>query len=151
MYEPPRSTDLVLQEFITRGANEADVAVVYESNVLHRWQQSGTTQEKPYQIYYLDPTIETTSTAAIVRRGVDGGTADAARQFLEFLTQAPQQVVLAQYGFRPVNPAVDLSTIPGSPWQQNIPGVQVKPTGQVMPTPNGAILTEVLRQWERAN
>ncbi|HEY9878131.1 MAG TPA: substrate-binding domain-containing protein, partial [Leptolyngbyaceae cyanobacterium] len=31
VYQPPRSTDILLQEFITRGPNDADVATVYES------------------------------------------------------------------------------------------------------------------------
>ena len=67
VYQPPRSTDILLQEFITRGPNDADVATVYESIALSRWQQSGKNQGKPYQIYYLNPTVETVATAAIVR------------------------------------------------------------------------------------
>ncbi|MCY7386340.1 MAG: hypothetical protein LH628_28010 [Microcoleus sp. CAN_BIN18] len=51
------------------------------------WKQSNSTQGKPYQISYLNPTIETVSTAAIVRRGVDGGKAQAARKFLDFVAQ----------------------------------------------------------------
>ncbi|MGV2829561.1 substrate-binding domain-containing protein [Myxosarcina sp. GI1(2024)] len=37
VYQPPRSTDILLQEFISRGANDADVAMVYESIALYRW------------------------------------------------------------------------------------------------------------------
>jgi len=40
VYQPPRSTDILLQEFIARGPNDADVATVYESIALYRWQQS---------------------------------------------------------------------------------------------------------------
>jgi ABC-type Fe3+ transport system substrate-binding protein len=151
VYEPPRSTDILLREFITRGPNDADVAISYESIALHRWAQSAKTQGKPYQIYYLDRTIEATPTAVIVRRDVDGGTASAARQFLDFLTQPQQQAILAQYGLRPVNPKVDLSTLANSPWKQNIPGAQVKLNNQVLQPPERQILTEVIRQWERAN
>ena len=67
VYQPPRSTDILLEEFIAKGPNDADVATVYESIALHRWEQARKTQEKPYQIYYLNPTIETVTTAAIVR------------------------------------------------------------------------------------
>jgi ABC-type molybdate transport system substrate-binding protein len=151
VYEPPRSTDILLQEFIARGPNDADVGIVYESIALHRWQESAQNQGKPYQIYYLDQTIETIPTAAIVRRDVDSGTADAARQFLNYLTQPKPQAVLAQFGFRPVNTTVDLSAIPNTPWKQAIPGVQVKPTGQVTKTPNQQVLSDLVRQWERAN
>ncbi|QLE57013.1 substrate-binding domain-containing protein [Nostoc sp. TCL26-01] len=151
VYQPPRSTDILLQEFIARGPNDADVATVYESIALYRWQQSAANQGKPYQIYYLNPSIESTATAAIVRRDVDGGTADAAKKFLDFLTEPAQQAVLVQYGFRPVNNSVDLKTVPKSPWNQNIPGAEVKPNIQTLPPPNSATFTEIQRLWERVN
>jgi Bacterial extracellular solute-binding protein len=71
VYQLPRSTDILLQEFITRGPNEADVATVYESIAISRWLQSSQNQGKPYQIYYLNPTIESVATAAILRQDVD--------------------------------------------------------------------------------
>lgn len=71
VYQPPRSTDILLQEFIARGPNDADVAMVYESIALHRWQQSAQGQRESYQIYYLNPTIETVATGAIVSRGAE--------------------------------------------------------------------------------
>jgi ABC-type molybdate transport system substrate-binding protein len=151
VYQPPRSTDILLQEFIARGANDADVATVYESIALHRWQQSSANQSQPYQIYYLNPTIETTATAAIMRRDVDANTAKAARKFLDFLTQPEQQAVLVQYGFRPVNNTVDVQAVTNSPWNQNIPGAQVKPNVQTIPPPNTQTLTEIQRLWERSN
>lgn len=151
VYQPPRSTDILLQEFISRGPNDADVATVYESIALYRWQQSAANQGKPYQIYYLDPTIETVSTAAIVRRNVSERQAKAAQQFLEFLIQPPQQEVFVQYGFRPVNNTVDLQTVPNSPWSQTIPGAEINPPGRVIPPPDKQVLTEIQRLWERAN
>lgn len=151
VYQPPRSTDILLQEFIARGPNDADVATVYESIALHRWQQAGANQGKPYQIYYLDPTVETVSTAAIVRRNVSAGKAKAARKFLDFLSQPDQQAVFVQFGFRPVNSSVDLKSVPNSPWNQNIPGAEVTLPGQVTPVPDRQTLNEVIRLWERAN
>jgi hypothetical protein len=149
VYQPPRSTDVLLEEFIARGPNDADVAIVYESIALHRWSQSATTQGKPYQIYPIDPTIETVSTAAIVRRDVDRQTAAIARQFLDFLTQPPQQSVFVQYGFRPINNSVDLRNVPNSPWSQNIPGSTIDPPSSI-PSPNRDILSEMVRLWERS-
>lgn len=150
IYQPPRSTDVLLQEFITRGPNQADVATVYESVALHRWQQSQNTQGQPYQIYYIDPTIETIAAGAIVQQNVSNSTADAARKFLDFLTQPEQQVVFVQYGFRPVNSAVDLRSVANSPWNQNIPGAAIDPPG-VASTPDRATLGEIVRLWQRAN
>ncbi|MBE9205779.1 substrate-binding domain-containing protein [Nostoc sp. LEGE 06077] len=151
VYQPPRSTDILLQEFIVRGANDADVATVYESVALYRWQQSAASKGKPYQVYYLNPSIETTATAAIIRRDVDASTAKAAKQFLDFLTQPEQQAVFVQYGFRPVNNNVDLKTVPNSPWSQNIPGAEVKPSVKILPPPDSKTITEIQRLWERAN
>ncbi|MCS6960244.1 MAG: substrate-binding domain-containing protein [Pseudanabaenaceae cyanobacterium SKYGB_i_bin29] len=151
VYQPPRSTDILLQEFITRGPNDADIAMVYESIALHRWQQASQSQGKPYQIYYPNPTIETASTAAILREGVSPAQAEAARTFIRFLQQPPQQAVFAQYGFRSVANNFDLKSVANSPWAQNIPGVAVTIPGQVLPQPDRQILTEVIRQWERSN
>ncbi|NJO42548.1 MAG: ABC transporter substrate-binding protein [Cyanobacteria bacterium CRU_2_1] len=150
VYSPPRSTDILLQEFITRGPNDADVATVYESIALHRWQESSTTQGKPYQIYYINPTVETVSTAAIVRRDVGSGTAKAARQFLDFLTQPAQQELFVQYGFRPIINSIDLRSVPSSPWSQDIPGVEVN-LPNVIPPPDRTTLSEIVRLWQRAS
>lgn len=151
VYQPPRSTDILLEEFIAKGANDADVATVYESIALHRWSQAQKTQGKPYQIYYLNPTIETTSTAAIVRRNVDRGTANAAQKFLDFLTEKQQQAVFVQYGFRPANNSLDLKTVPNSPWNQNIPGAEVNLSVKKSSPPDTKIFGEIQRLWERAN
>jgi len=149
VYLPPRSTDILLQEFIARGPNDADVATVYESIALHRWEQAQTTRNKNYQIYYLDPTIETVSTAGIVRRNVDRRTADAAKTFINFLREPEQQAVFIQYGFRPAISEIDLSSVANSPWGKNIPGAMVSPQSQVLSTPNAQELAEIQRLWQR--
>ncbi|MGK7891010.1 MAG: extracellular solute-binding protein [Leptolyngbyaceae cyanobacterium] len=149
VYQPPRSTDILLQEFMTRGPNEADVAFVYESIALHRWQQSAVTQNKAYQIYYLNPTIETASTAAIVTRDVNNATADAAQTFVDFLTDPEQQAVFVEFGFRPADASIDLTAVPNSPWSQNIPGAEIAPPSTV-PAPDETTLGEIVRQWQRA-
>jgi ABC-type molybdate transport system substrate-binding protein len=151
VYQPPRSTDILLQEFIARGPNDADAATVYESIALHRWSQAGANQGKPYQIYYLDPTIETVAAAAIVRRDVDSRTAEAAKKFINFLTQSEQQQVFVRYGFRPVISGIDLKTVPNSPWTQNIPGAETNPHSQTLQPPDTKILEEIQRLWNRAN
>lgn len=150
VYQPPRSTDILLQEFIARGSNQADVATVYESIALHRWQQSRTSQGQPYQIYAINPTIETVSTAAVVQRNVSASTAKAAQQFLDFLAEPEQQQTFVQYGFRPVNASVDLQSVPNSPWNQNIPGAELAPPSTI-PMPDSTQLSEVVRLWQRAN
>lgn len=150
VYLPPRSTDVLLREFITRGPNDADVATVYESIALFRWSQSNATQTDPYRIYYLDPTMQTTSTAAIVRRQIDRGEVKSARQFLDFLLDSEQQAIFVQHGFRAANPEVDLTTVPNSPWSQEIPGAETDPTAQMISLPSQAITAEIKRSWARS-
>jgi ABC-type molybdate transport system substrate-binding protein len=151
VYQPPRSTDVLLQEFITRGANDGDVATVYESTALSRWSQAKTSQGQPYQIYYPNPTIETTVTAAIVRQDVDKNTANAAKKFVLFLTQNPQQEVFVKYGFRPAIDNLNLESVSQSPWKQNIPGVMVNPSVQVEQPPSLEAIEEIQRLWSRVN
>lgn len=151
MYNPPRSTDILLQEFITRGPNDADVATVYESIALYRWEQASMNQGKPYQIYYLNPTIETVSTAAIVRRHVNRNMADSARKFINFIREPEQQAVFVEYGFRSVSSDIDLRSVPNSPWAKNIPGAEVTPPVQTLPVPNRQVINEIQRLWQKAN
>lgn len=149
VYQPPRSTDVLLKEFIVRGPNEADIALVYESIALHRWQQSQNSRGQAYQVYYLNPTMETISTAAIATRNVNQSTAEAAQTFVDFLTAPDQQAVFVEFGFRPADAAVDLQSVPNSPWSQSIPGASATPPTN-SPTPDQSTLTEIVRLWQRA-
>jgi ABC-type molybdate transport system substrate-binding protein len=151
VYQPPRSTDILLQEFIARGPNGADVATVYESVALYRWSQANTTQGKSYQIYYLSPTIETFATAVVLKQKVSQAEAKFAQKFIDYLLAEEQQIIFAQYGFRPVTNNLDLKTIPNSPWSENIPGVEIEPKIQNLPTPQPEVINEIQKLWIRTN
>lgn len=149
LYLPPRSTDSLLQDFITKGVNDADVAIVYESIALARWAQAQVGQPKPYQIYYLNPTVETVSTAAILAPTTTRGQRQAARSFLQFLQATPQQERFVAYGFRPAQARVDLTQVPDSPWSQQVPGAQVDPVGELRPEFSSATLGAIVQAWEQ--
>ncbi len=149
VYQPPRSTDILLQEFITRGANDGDIAIVYESIALHRWSQAKTTQGQPYQIYYPNPSIETIATAAITKENIDKNTAKAATKFIDFITQPKQQEIFIQYGFRPVISNLNLQSVPNSPWGKNIPGVMLDPSITIEQSPSSQNIAEIQRLWTR--
>jgi ABC-type Fe3+ transport system substrate-binding protein len=151
VYQPPRSTDILLQEFIARGPNDGDAATVYESVALYRQKQSGTNQGAPYRVYYPDPTVETIATAAIVRRGVSDGQRRAAERFIDFLREGEQQRELVRFGFRPVVAGIDILSVNGNPWGQNIQGIEVVPRGASLAPPDSRILEEIQRSWERAD
>lgn len=148
VYQPPRSTDILLQEFIARGVNDADVATVYESIALYRWQEAKQNQSQGYQIYYPNPTIETTIMGAIVQKNVSNSEAKSAQKFLDFLTEDEQQIIFANYGFRPVN-NVELESL--SPWNQSINGVEIKPSVTLQSSPNPEVINEIQKVWYRNN
>ncbi len=150
VYLPPRSTDILLQEFIAQGPNDADVAMVYESIALLRWAQSATTQGNPYHIYYLDPTVETVSTAARVKRNISSYEQEMAATFVDFLLQPEQQAVFVQHGFRPTQSGLDLQSVPNSPWGQGIPGAEIQLSSRILPLPNEDSIAEIKRLWERS-
>jgi ABC-type molybdate transport system substrate-binding protein len=149
VYQPPRSTDILLQEFISRGANDGDIAMVYESIALHRWSQAQITQGQPYQIYYPNPTIETVATAAIVRQNIDNNTAKAARKFINYIIELKQQEVFVKYGFRSIISDLNLSSTPNSPWSQNIAGAMINPSVTIESPPSSQEIAEIQRLWSR--
>ncbi len=149
IYQPARSSDILMQEFVARGANDADIITNYESVALNRWEQSKVSQGQPYQIYEINPTVENKPTAAIVRRQVNAQTAQKAREFIQYLSQPNQQKVFIQYGFRPVNPDVKLEDNATTLWQQNT-GILLKPKAQTIDSPSVDVLKEVGRLWERS-
>ncbi|MCL2925473.1 MAG: hypothetical protein MGF17_12875 [Trichodesmium sp. MAG_R04] len=111
--------------------------------------QSGAFQNKPYQVYYLNPTIETLATAAIIRRDINEATANASDKFVDFLIQLEQQKVFVQYDFRPTSGNIDLLSVVNSPWNQNIPGAQVNPQISALAAPPLSVLGEIKRLWQR--
>ncbi|MEM7762297.1 MAG: substrate-binding domain-containing protein [Cyanobacteria bacterium P01_A01_bin.40] len=147
VYQPSRSTDVLLQEFISRGANDGDVAAVYESIALYRWSQAKTTQGQPYRIYYPKPTIETVVTAAVVKQNTPRARVKVAHDFVEYLTKLEQQKVFIKYGFRPVVSGLDLSAIANSPWSQNIPGAMSELPSTTNKPPNASDVEAIQRLW----
>lgn len=149
LYQPAPSTDLLLQQFITQGPNNADLALVYESIALYRWSQAQTSQNTAYQIYPLNPTLETVVTGAVLRPGNSRRTLQAGRAFLQFLQESAQQQHFVTYGFRPLDDTIDLTTLPNSPWSQNIPGAQIQLSGTVSTAPSDAIRSALIEAWQQ--
>jgi ABC-type molybdate transport system substrate-binding protein len=149
VYQPPRSTDILLQEFIARGKNDADVATVYESIALHRWLQAKENQKQGYQIYYPNPTIETIIMGAIVKKNISKSEAKAGEKFMNFLTENEQQIIFAEYGLRPII-NLDLKSLPNTPWNQNIQGVEINPSININSAPNSEIMNEIQKIWYRS-
>lgn len=150
VYQPPRSTDILLQEFIVRGANDADVATVYESIALYRWSQAKQRTNQSYQIYYPDPTIETTITGAILRQNINKKEAKSAEKFINYLREQEQQIIIAKYGFRPIID-VDLENLKESPWSDLNSGVKIEPNVSIKQSPEYHLINEINKIWNRVN
>lgn len=151
VYQPSRSTDILLQEFISRGANEGDVAVVYESIALYRWSQATTSQGQPYQVYYPEPTVETLVSAVVVNDNTSRNVSKAADKFIAYLTKLEQQQVFVKYGFRPIISGLDLNSVDNSPWSQNIPGVTPQRAIKTIKPPPGTEILQIQRLWTQSS
>ena len=99
VYRPARSTDILLQEFISGGPNEGDLAMVCEASALARQEEASRQRPGGYRLLFPDPTIETVLAAALLG-GEAAGRAEDGRRFVEFLLTPEAQSVLNRHGFR---------------------------------------------------
>lgn len=134
LYRPARSTDILLREFISGGANDGDLALVYEAGALRRAPEAARRWPGGYRLLLPDPTMEVVQAAAVLRGQAMGGAADGER-FVAFLAAAEGRELLRATGFR----AADGQ---GGPTRH--PGVRS------LPLPSAAQREELLRLWQRA-
>ncbi|WP_255452575.1 substrate-binding domain-containing protein [Synechococcus sp. RSCCF101] len=99
LYQPPRSTDILLREFIAAGPNDGDLAFVYESNALIREPEATRQQGQTYRILYPDPTYETVLAAGVLSGEARGRRQDAER-LIALLLASEGQELLQRSGFR---------------------------------------------------
>jgi hypothetical protein len=149
VYQPPRSTDILLREFIAAGPNDGDVAMVYESAALARWAEALQRQGQPYRILYPNPTFETVLTAVVMDGSAEGSAADGER-LVAFLRQGEQQLQLRRWGYRPAQGPLPQAALAGTPWGLVRSGVLSDPGAGRMPPPSAPIQAELLRGWQRA-
>ncbi len=134
VYRPARSTDIVLQEFISGGPNEGDLALVYEASALTRQAEAGRQRPGGYVLLVPDPTIETVLAAAVLRGEAAGGQQDGER-FVAFLLSPDGQAVLRRQGFRGAD---------GAGGSRAASGVKR------LPPPSPEQRDELLRLWQQA-
>jgi ABC-type molybdate transport system substrate-binding protein len=134
IYRPARSTDILLQEFISGGPNEGDLALVYEASALARQAEAGRRRPGGYVLLFPDPTIETVLAAAVLRGQADGRAEDGER-FVAFLLSAEGQGILTRLGFRGADGGG------GSPAARGV---------KRLPPPSPEQREELLRLWQQA-
>lgn len=134
VFRPARSTDILLREFISAGANEGDVAMVYEASALARQGEAQRRHPGGYRLLLPDPTYETVLAAAVLAGPAVGGETDG-RRFVRFLRGESGQTLLGRAGFR-------LPDGRGGSRQGN--------AVKHLPPPPRSELTELLRLWQQA-
>lgn len=134
VYRPARSTDILLQEFISGGPNEGDLALVYEASALARQGEAGRLRPGGYVLLFPDPTIETVLAAAVLR-GEAAGRAEDGERFVAFLLSPEGQGVLTRLGFRSADGGG------GSPAARGV---------KRLPPPSPEQREELLRLWQQA-
>lgn len=134
VYRPARSTDILLQEFISGGRNDGDIAMVYESGAIHRLAEAQQRHPGGYTLLVPDPTIELRLDAAVVTDDAVGRPEDG-RELVNHLRGAKGQSVLRSQGFRGAD---------GRGGSKSGDGVQ-----RLLP-PSSADLNELLRFWQQA-
>ncbi len=134
VYRPARSTDILLQEFISGGPNEGDLALVYEASALARQGEAGRLRPGGYVLLFPNPTIETVLAAAVLR-GEAAGRAEDGERFVAFLLSPEGQGVLTRLGFRGADGGG------GSPAARGV---------KRLPPPSPEQREELLRLWQQA-
>lgn len=134
VYRPARSTDILLQEFISGGPNEGDLALVYEASALARQGEAGRQRPGGYVLLFPNPTIETVLAAAVLR-GEAAGRAEDGERFVAFLLSPEGQGVLTRLGFRGADGGG------GSPAARGV---------KRLPPPSPEQREELLRLWQQA-
>jgi hypothetical protein len=134
LYQPPRSTDILLREFIAAGPNDGDLAFVYESIALNRREESRQRQGEAYRLLVPDPSYETVLAAGVIE-GPARGTLRDGEALVRFLRRGPQQELLMNWGFRSID-----GRLPK--------GAQ---TTTVLPAPDQMQRERVLRLWQAAS
>ncbi len=81
---PPAPPTSCLQEFISGGPNEGDLAMVYEASALARQEEASRQRPGGYRLLFPDPTFETVLAAAVLR-GQAAGRAEDGERFVAFL------------------------------------------------------------------
>ncbi|MFY8148916.1 MAG: substrate-binding domain-containing protein [Prochlorococcaceae cyanobacterium] len=135
VYRPARSTDILLQEFISGGPNEGDLAMVYEAPALARQGEASRRWPGGYRLLVPDPTMETVLAAAVLRGEGQGREEDGSR-LVDFLRSEEGRRVLSSHGFRD---AAGLGG--GSPAADRV---------RHLPAPSPEVLEDLLRQWQQA-
>lgn len=143
-----RSTGFFADKMFTRGPSYLSAAVLYENLIVEQEtsRMNGQSSQLPVvAIYPKEGTFWSNHPYVILNTPwVTDQQKEAAELFLEFLLDKPQQEQAIDYGFRPADPSISLS----SPLDANH-GVDPSQPQTVLPVPSAEVIEEILLLWEQ--
>ena len=144
------STGTFMNDIVAKGPAQYDFGVVYENLALQSMDAAQQRQGQPLKIFYPPATLFGDHPFAVV----DGAWAKpeeraAAIVFRDFLRSNAIQKLALQYGFRPADPNVAItSDDAGNPFKKYAPnGVQVA-IAQQAEGPSAEVVSSLLELWE---
>ena len=144
------STGTFMNDIVAKGPSQYDFGVVYENLALQSMDAAQQRQGQPLRIFYPPATLFGDHPFAVV----DGAWAKpeeraAAIVFRDFLRSDAIQKLALQYGFRPADPNVAItSDDAGNPFKKYAPnGVQVA-IAQQAEGPSAEVVSSLLELWE---
>ncbi|NJO16175.1 MAG: VWA domain-containing protein [Thioploca sp.] len=139
------SSRFVQQEFLQGGPTYLSAALCSESQVIQSYQQQASLAFPVVAIYPKEGTLWSEHPIGIVERDwVTPFHQEAALVYIEYLLAKPQQERALQYGFRPTNVQVPLSTP-----IDTAHGVNPKEPKVTLETPSIELMMATLRLWHQ--
>jgi len=145
------STGTFMTSMIQFGPSRYDLVLVYENLAIENIDAARTRWGQSLRVIYPPATMFSDHPYAIL--GDPLTTVDqraAAERFRDFLLERPQQELALQFGFRPADPGVSVTTSsPNNPFNKySSYGVQVEIAEQVE-TPSAEVIATLLEFWRR--
>jgi len=146
------STGTFMEEIVAYGPSRYDIVAVYESTAIEHIDNAvaryGSSHGGLQVIYPPVTSLSDHPFCVLDAEWVEPEEAQAAKRFLDFLTDREMQELALHYGFRPVHEGVSLDQ-PGSPFgRYEGNGVRLNLPDQVE-VPAGNVLNTLLEFWAR--
>jgi hypothetical protein len=145
------STSSLMNEIINKGPSQYDFAVVYENVALQGMDAAQPRQGQPLRIFYPPAAVYADHPFAILDGDwVKPEERAAAIQFRDFLRSSPIQKLALQYGLRPADPNVAItSDDPSNPFTKYASNGAQVPITQPAETPSAEVTRGLLDLWNR--
>jgi Ca-activated chloride channel family protein len=138
------STGFFGKKMFKWGANFLSAAVLYENMVIESYSSKEKLEFPVVAIYPKEGTFWTNHPVSVIERDwVKPEHREAAKKYIDYLLDRPQQEKAVKYGFRPVDQNISLSAT----FNQEH-GVDLNQPTTLLEVPQAAVMKEILGLWE---